>query len=87
MLPKLRSAQERTGRQRIATFISGYPGSPLAGYDLALSRIPDLLAEHDVTYQIRGYEQVKHEAAERANARAADLTDQLRRPRLPISTT
>lgn len=43
---------------RIGTFISGYPGSPLAGYDLALSRIPDLLAEHHITFCPAGNEEL-----------------------------
>jgi indolepyruvate ferredoxin oxidoreductase len=49
---------DRTAGLRIATFISGYPGSPLAGYDLALSRVPDLLAAHDVTFVPAGNEEL-----------------------------
>jgi indolepyruvate ferredoxin oxidoreductase len=49
---------DRATGLRIATFISGYPGSPLAGYDLALSRIPDLLDEHDVTFVPAGNEEL-----------------------------
>ena len=49
---------DRAAGQRIATFISGYPGSPLAGYDLALSRVPDLLAAHDVTFVPAGNEEL-----------------------------
>src|SRR5438874_4757863 len=33
---------------RTAVFVSGYQGSPLAGYDLALAREAALVAEHDV---------------------------------------
>src|SRR5438105_15570526 len=36
---------------RTGTFISGYPGSPLGGYDLALQRIKPLLDRHDVVHQ------------------------------------
>jgi indolepyruvate ferredoxin oxidoreductase len=36
---------------RTATFISGYEGSPLGGYDLALARERALLAEHAVHHQ------------------------------------
>jgi indolepyruvate ferredoxin oxidoreductase len=49
---------DRAAGLRIATFISGYPGSPLAGYDLALARVPDLLAEHDVTFVPAGNEEL-----------------------------
>ncbi|MEV0123302.1 indolepyruvate ferredoxin oxidoreductase family protein [Streptomyces sp. NPDC050703] len=34
----------------IATFISGYEGSPLAGYDLELGRLRELLAANDVRH-------------------------------------
>jgi indolepyruvate ferredoxin oxidoreductase len=50
--------RDRAAGLRTATFISGYPGSPLAGYDLALSRIPDVLAEHDVTFLPAGNEEL-----------------------------
>jgi indolepyruvate ferredoxin oxidoreductase len=33
---------------------------------------------------IRGYEQVKHAGAEAAKAKAAELAEQLRKPRLPL---
>ncbi|HEY4020604.1 MAG TPA: indolepyruvate ferredoxin oxidoreductase family protein [Pseudonocardiaceae bacterium] len=49
---------DRAADLRIGTFISGYPGSPLAGYDLALSRIPELLAAHDVTFVPAGNEEL-----------------------------
>ncbi|MET7845827.1 indolepyruvate ferredoxin oxidoreductase family protein [Streptomyces sp. NPDC005356] len=42
-----RRADRRAGR-RTAVFISGYEGSPLAGYDLELARRRDLLDEHDI---------------------------------------
>ena len=56
--PLEQARRDRAAGLRIATFISGYPGSPLAGYDLALSRIPDLLAEHDVTFVPAGNEEL-----------------------------
>jgi indolepyruvate ferredoxin oxidoreductase len=56
--PLEQARRDRDAGLRIATFISGYPGSPLAGYDLALSRIPDLLAEHDVTFLPAGNEEL-----------------------------
>lgn len=56
--PLEQAALDRAAGLRIATFISGYPGSPLAGYDLALSRVPDLLAAHDVTFVPAGNEEL-----------------------------
>src|SRR5260370_659517 len=56
--PLEQSRLDRAAGLRIATFISGYPGSPLAGYDLALSRVPDLLAAHDVTFVPAGNEEL-----------------------------
>jgi indolepyruvate ferredoxin oxidoreductase len=45
-----RRADRRAGR-RTAVFISGYEGSPLAGYDLELTRQRRLLEEHDVVFR------------------------------------
>ncbi|MFE3260047.1 indolepyruvate ferredoxin oxidoreductase family protein [Nocardia sp. NPDC059091] len=45
-----RRADERAGH-RTACFISGYEGSPLAGYDTELARNANLLAEHDVVFR------------------------------------
>ena len=39
----------RAGR-RVATFVSGYQGSPLAGVDRMLAAMPDVLAAHDITF-------------------------------------
>ena len=41
---------ERPGL-RTAAYVSGYEGSPLAGYDLELARQAGLLREHRVTHQ------------------------------------
>jgi len=39
----------RAGR-RVATFVSGYPGSPLGGLDKLLHGMPATLDEHDITF-------------------------------------
>ena len=48
-LPIEQSRRDRTAGRSTATFISGYEGSPLGGYDLELGRIRDLLDANDVT--------------------------------------
>ena len=55
--PLEQARRDREAGLRIGTFISGYPGSPLAGYDLALSRIPGVLTEHDVSFVPAGNEE------------------------------
>ena len=45
-----RRADRRAGR-RTAVFISGYEGSPLAGYDLELNRQRRLLEEYDIVFR------------------------------------
>lgn len=42
---------DRERGRRTAVFISGYPGSPLGGYDMELGRRRALLDEHDVVFQ------------------------------------
>ncbi|SDY34419.1 indolepyruvate ferredoxin oxidoreductase [Modestobacter sp. DSM 44400] len=56
--PLEQARRDRAAGLRIGTFISGYPGSPLGTYDLALSRIPELLAEHDVSFVPAGNEEL-----------------------------
>ena len=46
-----RRADRRAGL-RSATLVSGYPGSPIGGFDLELSRRKRLLDEHDVVHQM-----------------------------------
>ncbi|WP_374455966.1 indolepyruvate ferredoxin oxidoreductase family protein [Nocardioides sp.] len=43
---------DRAAGLHTAGFISGYPGSPIAGYDLELSRQSGLLADHDIVHQM-----------------------------------
>lgn len=49
-LPLDQSRRDRRAGLRIEGFVSGYPGSPLGGYDLTLGRIAPLLAQHDVAH-------------------------------------
>src|SRR3989304_8425433 len=52
-LVRLPLDQHRADRRRglnTATIISGYPGSPLGGFDLNVQRRPALLAEHTVRF-------------------------------------
>jgi len=43
--------RDRRAGLRIGTFISGYPGSPLGSYDLALQRVRPLLDAHGIVHQ------------------------------------
>ena len=49
-LPMDQARRDRDRGLRIAGFISGYPGSPLGGYDLALQQNQPLLDQHDVVH-------------------------------------
>ena len=55
--PLEQARRDHAAGLRIGTFVSGYPGSPLGSYDLALGRVPDLLAEHDVSFVPAGNEE------------------------------
>jgi indolepyruvate ferredoxin oxidoreductase len=46
-----RVRHERRRNRDTAMFVSGYEGSPLAGYDLELARCRTLLAEHGIVHQ------------------------------------
>jgi len=50
-LPLDQMRRDRRAGLRTACFISGYEGSPLGGYDLALERVGKLLSDHDVRFQ------------------------------------
>lgn len=56
-LPLEQARRDRAARLRTGTFITGYPGSPLAGYDLQLQRNRALLAEHDIRHVPAGNEE------------------------------
>src|SRR5918911_3237281 len=49
-LPIDQARRDGRGGLRIGTFISGYPGSPLGGYDLALKQARDLLSAHGIRH-------------------------------------
>jgi indolepyruvate ferredoxin oxidoreductase len=49
-LPLDQSRRDRRAGLRIGTFVSGYPGSPLGGYDLALRQARAILDQHDVVH-------------------------------------
>lgn len=49
-LPIDQNRRDRRAGLRIGTFISGYPGSPLGGYDLALRQASLLLKEHGIVH-------------------------------------
>ncbi|MTD55504.1 hypothetical protein [Amycolatopsis pithecellobii] len=50
-LPIDQHRRDITAGHRTATFISGYEGSPLAGYDLELGRLRELLEVNDVIFK------------------------------------
>ena len=49
-LPMDQMRRDRRASLNTAAFISGYEGSPLGGYDLALSRVSPLLTEHRIHF-------------------------------------
>lgn len=50
-LPLIQRRRDRLAGLNTGGFISGYRGSPLGGYDLALSQMSDLLAQEDIVFQ------------------------------------
>ncbi len=50
-LPMLQKARDRRAGLNTAGYISGYRGSPLGGFDLALWHAKQHLCEHDVVFQ------------------------------------
>jgi indolepyruvate ferredoxin oxidoreductase len=57
-LPIDQSRRDRRAGLRIGTFISGYPGSPLGGYDLALRQARAILAQYDIRHVPGGNEEL-----------------------------
>ena len=49
-LPMEQMRRDRAAGLNTAAFISGYEGSPLGGYDLALNRVRPLLDEHRIHF-------------------------------------
>ncbi|MBI4336901.1 MAG: indolepyruvate ferredoxin oxidoreductase family protein [Chloroflexi bacterium] len=49
-LPLDQARRDRRAGLKTGTFISGYEGSPLGGYDLALARIKKLLKEYNIVH-------------------------------------
>src|SRR5579864_9010185 len=49
-LPMDQMRRDRRAGLNTAAFISGYEGSPLGGYDLALARVKPLLEEHRIRF-------------------------------------
>jgi indolepyruvate ferredoxin oxidoreductase len=49
-LPIDQSRRDRRAGLRIGTFVSGYPGSPLGGFDLALRQARAFLERHDIRH-------------------------------------
>ncbi len=50
-LPIDQCRRDRAADRLVGTYISGYEGSPLAGYDLELLRQRSLLDEHDIIFE------------------------------------
>src|SRR5437773_4772656 len=50
-LPMLQRERDRAAGLSTGGFISGYRGSPLGGYDIALVRARKFLEQHDVHFQ------------------------------------
>jgi indolepyruvate ferredoxin oxidoreductase len=46
-----RARHDRAAGRATATYVSGYEGSPLGGYDLELARHPKLLAEYNIVHR------------------------------------
>ncbi len=50
-LPLMQRQRDVEAGLNTAGFISGYTGSPLGGYDIALNQVPELLEEHRIHFE------------------------------------
>ncbi|MBC2778970.1 indolepyruvate ferredoxin oxidoreductase family protein [Parasphingopyxis marina] len=50
-LPMMQRQRDAAAGLDTAGFISGYTGSPLGGYDIALKQVPELLEEHHIHFE------------------------------------
>ena len=50
-LPLMQRQRDIDAGLNTAGFISGYTGSPLGGYDIALNQVPELLEEHHIHFE------------------------------------
>ena len=50
-LPLMQRQRDVEAGLNTAGFISGYTGSPLGGYDIALNQVPELLEEHHIHFE------------------------------------
>ncbi|MGV3481577.1 MAG: indolepyruvate ferredoxin oxidoreductase family protein, partial [Sphingobium sp.] len=50
-LPMMQRQRDLAAGLNTAGFISGYTGSPLGGYDIALKQVPDLLQQHHIHFE------------------------------------
>lgn len=56
-LPIEQMKRDRLRGLRTGSFITGFPGSPLGGYDLALENAGDILSQHNIVFQPAGNEE------------------------------
>jgi indolepyruvate ferredoxin oxidoreductase len=75
-LPIDQHRRDAAAGRKVATFISGYEGSPLAGFDLELCRIRDLLKANDIRF-VPGLNEESAATAVQGSQLAATLDDVL----------
>ncbi len=57
-LPLEQARRDRAAGLRTGTFVTGYPGSPLGGYDLALAQVRHLHGAHGLVHRPAGNEEM-----------------------------